>query len=230
MVVGSWPFHIVRAETILTQPEDDPQHPGRQVPSCRVSDVFTGIVEEVGEVIDAGRGVLRVRADRTLHETKLGDSVAVDGVDLTVLDINGHDLSFNVMPETYRQTTLGALGPDARVNLERSLRASDRLSGHIVRGVVEGVGRLESRREDGDAIVLTYSAPSAILAYMVERGPICVDGVSLSVIEKDERSFSVSIVQYTAEHTNVLDRTIGDHVNLESDILMRYVKQAVEAL
>jgi riboflavin synthase alpha subunit len=191
--------------------------------------VFTGIVEEVGEVVVAGDGVLRIRGERVLDETKLGDSIAVDGVDLTVTEIVDQDLRFNVMPETYRLTTLGLLRPGKRVNLERSVRAADRLSGHVVRGVVEGVGRLEARREDGDATIITYSAPSDILSATVERGPVCVDGISLTVIAKDYRRFSVSIVRFTAKHTTVLEKQVGDLVNLESDVTARYVAQAVQA-
>jgi riboflavin synthase len=197
--------------------------------SPRLADVFTGIVEETGEVLTAGRGTLRVRGERVLDETKLGDSIAVDGVDLTVTAIGGGALTFSVMPETYRLTTLSLLQPGSRVNLERSLRASDRLSGHVVRGVVEGVGRIEARRRDGDSTIVTYSAPAGILRSIVERGPVCIDGISLTVIDKDERSFSASIVGFTRERTTVLEKQVGDLVNLESDVLARYVAQAVEA-
>src|SRR5215472_17709075 len=145
--------------------------------------VFTGIIEEVGEVVAARPGELRVRAEKVLRKTKPGDSIAVDGVDLTVTAIVGRAMRFDVMPETYRQTTLGRLQDGRRVNLERSVRAADRLSGHVVRGVVEGIGRVCKRRSDGDATVITYSAPEHILACMVERGPISVDGVSLTVIQ-----------------------------------------------
>jgi riboflavin synthase alpha subunit len=191
--------------------------------------VFTGIVEEVGEVMVAGEGVLRVQAERILDETRLGDSIAVDGVDLTVTEIANQDLSFNVMPETYRLTTLALLQQGSRVNLERSVRASDRLSGHILRGVVEGVGRIVGRREDGDATIITYSAPSHILNLLIDRGPVSVDGISLTVIAKGERSFSVSIVSFTSERTTVLEKQVGDLVNLESDVMARYVAQVVQA-
>jgi riboflavin synthase len=191
--------------------------------------VFTGIVEEVGEVADARAGELRIRADKVLEETKLGDSIAVDGVDLTVTAIIGRTLRFEVMPETYRQTTLTRLRRGNTVNLERSVRAADRLSGHVVRGVVEGLGRVEDRGQDGDATLITYSAPEHILDSVIERGPICVDGVSLTVVAKDERTFAVSIVGFTGAHTTLLDKAVGDEVNLESDIMMRYVAQAVQA-
>jgi len=190
--------------------------------------VFTGIIEEVGNVVGARGGELRVRAKKVLRQTKPGDSIAVDGVDLTVTAIVDRALRFDVMPETYRQTTLGLLQEGRRVNLERSVRAADRLSGHVVRGVVEGVGRVEDRRKDGDATVITYSAPEHILACMIERGPISVDGVSLTVIAKRDQTFSVSIVTFTGQRTNLLERAVGDPVNLESDIMMRYVAQAMQ--
>lgn len=137
--------------------------------------MFSGIIEEVGQILDSGTGVLSVRASGILEGTKLGDSIAVDGVDLTVFDMSDAQMSFNVMPESYRRTTLDRLRVGHRVNLERSLRAGDRLSGHIVRGVVEGTGKLENRWDDSDAIVMTYSASSSLLEQMVEKGPICVD-------------------------------------------------------
>jgi riboflavin synthase alpha subunit len=190
--------------------------------------MFTGIIEEVGEVVQARAGELRVRAAKVLEETKLADSVAVDGVDLTVSAISDHTLKFDVMPETYRQTTLHSFRTGRRVNLERSVRATTRLSGHVVRGVVEGLGRVEQRRTDGDATVITYAAPEHILAGVIERGPICVDGVSLTVIARSRRTFSVSIVSFTGAHTTLLERAVGDLVNLESDIMMRYITRAVE--
>lgn len=158
------------------------------------------------------------------HEARA--SVAVDGIDLTVAAIAAGALRFAVMPETYRRTTLRTFGKGRRVNIERSVRAVDRLSGHIVRGVVEGLGRVEQLRPDGDATVITYSAPDQILANLIESGPLCVDGVSLAVIAKSDRTFVVSIVAYTGTHTTLLEKGAGDPVNLESDIVMRYVAQA----
>ena len=190
--------------------------------------MFSGIIEEVGEVVDSGPGVLRVQANRVLQGTRLGDSIAIDGVDLTVFDMNDNRLSFNVMPESYRRATLGRLRPGHKVNLERSVRAEDRMSGHVVRGVVEGTGRLKGRRAEGDAIIATYSAPDSLLENIVAKGPVCVDGVSLTVIAKTRRDFSVSLVKFTQDNTALLKKEIGDPVNLETDILMRYVVQALE--
>jgi riboflavin synthase len=187
--------------------------------------MFTGIVEEVGEVLEASEGRLRVAASLVASDAKAGDSISVDGVDLTLTELREGEMSFGVMPETYRRTTLGRLGKGSRVNLERSLRAWDRLSGHVVRGVVEATGTLAGRQDDGDAVVLTFRAPAELLAHMVERGPVTVNGVSLTVIARGPDSFSVSTVRYTQERTNLLQLPVGAAVNLETDIMMRYVSQ-----
>lgn len=191
--------------------------------------MFTGIVEEVGEVTAVSGAGLRVRATRVLEGTKLGDSIAIDGVDLTVARIDGDELQFEVMPETFRQSTLGRATPGIHVNLERSLRPQDRISGHIVRGVAEGTGVLAARGDDGDAIILTFSSSSTLVDRMVERGPVCVDGVSLTVIQKTDDTFSVSVVGFTQRNTTLLQRAVGDAVNIETDILLRYVVQAATA-
>ena len=191
--------------------------------------MFTGIIEEVGEVAEASEGVLRIRAPKILGDAELGDSIAINGVDLTVAAVEGGTFMANVMPETYRRSNLGGLAAGARVNLERSVRPMDRLSGHVVRGVVEGRGAFRSSREEADAIVARYDAPAELLRYMVVKGPICIDGASLTIIEKDGAGFAVSLVQYTQEHTNLLDRRPGDEVNLETDIMARYVDQLIEA-
>ena len=187
--------------------------------------MFTGIIEEVGTVGEADEGRLVIACREVLAGTKPGDSVAVNGVDLTVMHLDGGSLHFNCMPETYRRSNLGQLRPGDPVNLERSLTPSDRLSGHIVRGVVEATGTLVSLTPEGDAVIGRYRAPPDILRHCVVKGPIAVDGVSLTVIARDEESFSVSLVQYTQEHTSLVRKKPGDSVNLESDIIARYVDQ-----
>jgi riboflavin synthase len=187
--------------------------------------MFTGIIEEVGTVREAGAGNLVIDCHIVKEGTSLGDSIAINGVDLTVVEMDGAGLFFNVMPETYRRSNLEALKPGDLVNLERSVRPSDRLSGHIVRGVVEARGRLMALTPEADAVLARYQAPPEILRYVVVKGPIAVDGVSLTVTAKDEESFTVSLVQYTQEHTNLTRRSVGDEVNLESDIIARYVDQ-----
>src|SRR5215468_689464 len=128
------------------------------------------------------------------------------------------------MAETYRRSNLGALKSGDRVNLERSVRPTDRLSGHIVRGVVEGVATIESLTPEGEAIIARFRTPAELLRYMVVKGPVCIDGASLTIIDKTADSFAVSLVQYTQGHTNLLDKRPGQSVNIETDILARYVE------
>src|SRR5512140_355466 len=152
--------------------------------------MFTGIIEEVGTVVEAGEGTLRIRAPFVLTDSKLGDSIAINGVDLTVAEMDRETFFANLMPETYRRSNLGELRPGDLVNLERSVRPSDRLSGHIVRGVVEGVGRLESFTPEGEAMIARITAPPELLHSMVVKGPVCIDGISLTIVAKDESTFS----------------------------------------
>lgn len=189
--------------------------------------MFTGIIEEVGTVVEAGEGTLRIRSPFILTDSKLGDSIAINGVDLTIAEMDGETFFANLMPETYRRSNLGELRVDDLVNLERSVRPSDRLSGHIVRGVVEGVGSLHSITPEGEALIVRITAPLELLRYMVVKGPVCIDGISLTIVAKDAESFSVSLVQYTQEHTNLVRRKPGDRINLETDIIARYVQQFV---
>ena len=191
--------------------------------------MFTGIIEEVGVVQAAGDGTLRIAATIVLEGSQLGDSIAINGVDLTVAEMDGASFFANVMPETYRRSNLRNLVDGDRVNLERSVRPTDRLSGHIVRGVVEGTGTLRSLAPEADAIIATYDAPPELLRYMVVKGPVAIDGASLTIVAKDDEGFAVSLVQYTQEHTNLIDRSLGDEINLETDILARYVDELLAA-
>lgn len=191
--------------------------------------MFTGIVEEVGEVVEAGGGSLRIRAPKVLADAHLGDSIAINGVDLTVAEIAADTFFANVMGETYRRSNLGELIPGDRVNLERSLRPTDRLSGHIVRGVVEGVATIDSFTPDGEAVIARFLTPGELLRYMVVKGPVCIDGASLTIIDKTADSFAVSVVQYTQGHTNLLDKPPGATVNIETDIIARYVENMLAA-
>lgn len=187
--------------------------------------MFTGIIEEVGTVKETERGRLVIGCQEILRGTNLGDSIAINGVDLTVAEMEEDSFLANVMPETYRRSNLGQLKPGDPVNLERALYLGARLSGHIVRGVVEATGTLLSLTPEEDAVIARYAAPPQILRYVVVKGPIAIDGVSLTVIAKDETSFSVSLVRYTMENTNLTRKQTGDAINLESDIIARYVEQ-----
>jgi riboflavin synthase len=191
--------------------------------------MFTGIIEELGDVVEADAGVLRIRARRILEDAKLGDSIAINGVDLTVTAIDGDCFLANVMPETYRRSNLGQLKAGSSVNLERSVRPTDRLSGHIVRGVVEGQATIVSLEPESDAVIARYRTPPELLRYMVVKGPVTIDGASLTIIDKTADTFAVSLVQYTQEHTNMLRKQPGDSVNIETDIIARYVETLLQA-
>ena len=191
--------------------------------------MFTGIIEEVGEVRAREGGELVIACRTILEDIALGDSIAVNGVDLTVRTIGDDSLSFDVMPETFRRSNLGEAAPGVRVNLERSVRPLDRLSGHIVRGVVETTCTLISLTPEDEAIIARYRPPAEYLPYILMKGPVCLDGASLTVMARDGESFSVSLVQYTQEHTNLTSRQPGDSINLETDLLARYVEQLLEA-
>ncbi len=187
--------------------------------------MFTGIVEEVGTVHVAEGGVLKIECHDIVEGTKLGDSIAVNGVDLTVREMTAGSMTFDVMPETFRRSNLRDARPGDLINLERSVRPNDRLSGHIVRGVVEATCSLESLTPEGEALIARFRPPAEYMRYIVMKGPVCVDGVSLTVMERDDATFSVSLVQYTQEHTNLTRRQPGASINLETDIIARYVEQ-----
>jgi riboflavin synthase len=192
--------------------------------------MFTGIIEEIGIVLAIGPGEITVGAETVMSDLALGQSIAIDGVDLTVAALTERSFHANVMAETYRRSTLGPLKPGRRVNLERAVLPTTRLSGHIVRGVVEGTAQVEDISSEADALILRFSTTSELLDSMVVKGPVAVDGASFTVIARDETSFSVSIVSYSQDHTTITDRRDGDLVNVETDILARYVDAAVARL
>jgi riboflavin synthase len=185
--------------------------------------VFTGIVRELGrvEALDGGR--LRVRAPETGAEARPGDSVAVNGVCLTVIDVRDGVLAFDVVGETLARTTLGRLQPGAPLNVEPALRAGEPLGGHIVQGHIDGVGRVRAVTDAG----LEIEAPREILRYCVEKGSIAVEGVSLTLAGLDDESFSVALVPHTRAATNLGDLAVGDDVNLEIDVIAKYVEKLV---
>ncbi len=190
--------------------------------------MFTGIIEELGTVRSNAEGEIAIKAKMVLWGTNLGDSISVNGVDLTARYFDEEGFIANVMPETYRRSNLGDLKTGDLVNLERSLQLAGRISGHLVRGVVEETGTIDAFTPEGDAIILRVNASPEILRYIVMKGPVAIDGISLTVMAKDDHSFSVSLVQYTQEHTNLHTKGAGDRVNLESDIFARYVEAMLE--
>jgi riboflavin synthase len=189
--------------------------------------MFTGIIEEIATVLAADSGEITIGAETVMSDLALGQSISIDGVDLTIAALTDRTFHTNVMGETYRRSTLGMMRPGRRVNLERAVLPSTRLSGHIVRGVVEGTAQVEGVSSEADALILRFSTTPELLDYIVVKGPVAVDGASFTIIARDETSFSVSIVSYSQDHTTITDRRVGDLVNLETDILARYVDAAV---
>jgi riboflavin synthase len=186
--------------------------------------MFTGIVVEQGEVVEPPPRLV-LRAPQTASDAALGDSVAIDGCCLTVVAIEGDRLSFDAVPETLRRTTLGRLRPGALVNLEPALRAGDRMGGHVVQGHVDAVGSLASAEPEADAVNMTFRAPEEVLRYVIEKGSISVNGVSLTVTAFDDVSFSVSVIPHTRAVTNLGRLAPGDEVNLEADLFGKYVER-----
>lgn len=196
--------------------------------------MFTGLVEATGRVAGLETGAmtrLAISSDLPGEDVRIGDSVSVNGVCLTVNEADEEALVFYAMPETLRRTALGGLGEGNLVNLELAMGAGDRFGGHIVQGHVDGVGEvLGIRPEDprGGAEIWTFAAPVDVLRYTVEKGSICVDGISLTVVSLDEESFSVSILPQTREKTNLRELRIGMRINLEADVIGKYVERLLE--
>ena len=186
--------------------------------------MFTGIVEEVGRVTVCEEHGLTVAAERVLQDVKLGDSIAVNGTCLTVVEFGDGQFRVDLAPETLRRTSLGELSSGSRINLERPLAVSDRLGGHIVQGHVDAAGRVMSVRPEGDCFIFRIRAPKRLMPYIVEKGFIAVDGISLTVVSRGAASFTISVIPYTLSNTNLQDKVAGHRVNLEVDILAKYVE------
>lgn len=195
--------------------------------------MFTGLVEELGTlraVSGVGRSLhLMVGARTVLEGLRLGDSIAVNGCCLTVVRFDGSTFTADVMPETYEKTNLASLRPGDRVNLERTMRLGDRFGGHIVQGHVDGTGRVERIVRDEIAVRVTMSAPADIMRYLVPKGSVTIDGISLTVVATAPGQFEVSIIPHTAAMTTIGARKAGDVVNLEVDILAKYVEKMLSA-
>lgn len=191
--------------------------------------MFTGIVEELGTVEQIRRGrhsaVLTVRASVVLDGTKIGDSIAVNGICLTVTQIDTHTFSADVMHETLNRSSLSGLSHGSYVNLERAMPANGRFGGHIVSGHVDGVGRIAQIRRDDTAVWYTVQAPTHVMRYVVEKGSIAIDGISLTVASVSKDAFSISAIPHTVAQTVLQNRRIGDPVNLETDIIGKYVEK-----
>lgn len=195
--------------------------------------MFTGIIEEVGKVVSISRHgstiKIEIGANVVLRDTKIGDSIATNGICLTVTDITGSSFFADAMPETVSTTALKTLKNGSKVNLERALMLTSRLGGHIVTGHVDGTGIISEIKKDENAILLNVSTSPEILRYIVHKGSITIDGVSLTVIDVTESYFSVSVIPHTQTATTLTSKTVGGIVNLENDILGRYVEKLLRA-
>ena len=187
--------------------------------------MFTGIVEEVGVVRSAGQGRLAIAAHKVMPTLEIGGSINVNGTCLTVTTLKSDVFTVDVVPETLRRTNLGLLCPGDPINLERPLRADGRMDGHIVQGHVDGRGTVGEISADGEALMVRIDVPEQLARYVVEKGFIAVDGVSHTVVHCDEAGFSVTVIPHTRDHTIFGSRNVGDAVNIEIDILAKYVER-----
>lgn len=190
--------------------------------------MFTGIIEEIGTIKEIRSGMLKISASAVLDGTKVGDSIAVNGVCLTATSLDGNSFTADVMPETLRRSNLGTLHAGSKVNLERAAAVGSRLGGHIVSGHIDGTGKITEIKREQNAVWVTISAKSEILELIVKKGSIAIDGISLTVAEVTDKSFSVSLIPHTSEVTTLLTKRIGDIVNLENDIIGKYVKKLMD--
>jgi len=191
--------------------------------------MFTGIIEEMGAVKalrrEAGAARLALNASKVLEGTAIGDSICVNGVCLTVVDLGTGEFSADVAVETLKVTNLGDLKAGSRVNLERALQLSARIGGHLVSGHVDAVGRVREKREEGNGWRIFIDAPETVLRYVIKKGSIAIDGISLTIADVDRSGFAIAMIPHTAKLTTLGYKSAGDSVNLESDIIGKYVER-----
>ncbi len=194
--------------------------------------MFTGIIEEMGTVRrlnqSPNRCELELSASKVLEGTQIGDSIAVNGVCLTVIRLGVEHFTADVMPETLRRSNLGQLKPGSKVNLERAMAANGRFGGHIVAGHIDGTGKILAMQPEGNAVLVTISATPELLRYVVEKGSIAIDGISLTVAKVSHTDFTVSLIPHTGEETTLLKHRPGEIVNLETDIIGKYVEKLMQ--
>lgn len=194
--------------------------------------MFTGIVEEMGAVTMMEKTLAGTRvtllASTVLGDLKIGDSVSVNGICLTVVSKGDRDFSVEVSPETLSVTTLGQLLPGTPVNLERPMKLNERIGGHLVAGHVDGVGTIRSRQQEGNAIFFTIEAPPEILRYCVSKGSITVDGISLTINDVTQHGFTIAVIPHTAKVTTLGLKQVNDTVNLEADLIGKYVERLLQ--
>lgn len=194
--------------------------------------MFTGIIEEMGTVRrlnqSPNRCELELSASKVLEGTQIGDSIAVNGVCLTVIRLGEEHFIADVMPETLRRSNLGQLKPGSKVNLERAMAANGRFGGHIVAGHIDGTGKILAMQPEGNAVLVTISATPELLRYVVEKGSIAIDGISLTVAKVSHTDFTVSLIPHTGKETTLLKHRSGEIVNLETDIIGKYVEKLMQ--
>lgn len=193
--------------------------------------MFTGIVEEIGQVKSVKKGSksaeLFIQGNEVLKDTKIGDSIAVNGVCLTVTSIEKNSFSADVMAETMRRSSLGSLTSGSKVNLERAMAADGRFGGHIVSGHIDGTGTISDYTKEDNAVWVTIDADAKILRYVIEKGSIAIDGISLTVAYVDDKCFKVSIIPHTSVNTTLIHKNVGDIVNLENDVVGKYIDKLI---
>ena len=191
--------------------------------------MFTGIIEEMGEIVSIQKAsvsaMLSIQASKVLEGTQIGDSIAVNGICLTVTTIRGQVFTADVMAETLRRSSLGKLTKGSKVNLERAMAADGRFGGHIVSGHIDGTGVIASMEREENAVWVEITTSYELLRYIVEKGSIAIDGISLTVAALTDSSFSVSLIPHTGQETTLLSKKPGDPVNLENDIVGKYVER-----
>ena len=190
--------------------------------------MFTGIVEELGKILKISDSEIHIQASVVLSDLEVKDSVSVNGVCLTAVEKSDDNFLVNVVPETLRRTNLGTLSSGSLVNLERSVSYGGRIGGHLVQGHVDGTGEITEIIPDGDAEIIVIQIDRQFSKYIVGKGYICVDGASLTVVKCDENSFSITLIPYTKKHTVFGIKTVGDLVNIEVDMISKYVENILK--
>lgn len=187
--------------------------------------MFTGIIEEAGTFGGLKNGKIKINCSKVLEDVKIGDSISTNGICLTVTNFDNNSFNADVMPETIRRTSLENLKNGDIINLERALKVGDRLGGHIVSGHIDGVGSIKSMNVEGNAIIVTIKAEKDLLRYIAAKGSVALDGMSLTVVEAGSSDFSVSLIPHTRDITNFKYKKIGDLVNIETDVLAKYLER-----
>lgn len=193
--------------------------------------MFTGIIEEIGTILSSnltrGSGELKIAAKLILDDAKLGDSIAVNGVCLTITHIAGPEITFDVSAETLRRSNLGNVKRGERVNLERALAADGRFGGHLVSGHIDGTGTLTDKQDEGNAVIFTFNAPGNIMHYMIEKGSVAIDGISLTISSLSQTGFAIAVIPHSLKQTTLGQSRIGTTVNLENDLIAKYIEKLV---